>query len=116
MMLGLATATMVESTRIMKKPTIMAHSAFHGFAGPRGGSAKLTSGAGPAMLLVIVSTPRLGLLAMKFGFPRATPSSALGVPADCRLQPRCQTETIDSAVPGAMPVARNRSGSGPGVG
>ena len=30
---GLATATMVASTRIMKKPTIIAHSAFHGFAG-----------------------------------------------------------------------------------
>ena len=30
MMLGFATATIVESTRIMKKPTIIAHSAFHG--------------------------------------------------------------------------------------
>ena len=29
---GLATATIVASTRIMKKPTIMAHSACHGFA------------------------------------------------------------------------------------
>ena len=72
MMLGLATATMVESTRIMKKPTSMAHSAFHGLAGPRGWSAKLTSGAGPAMLLVIVSTPRLGLLRWVSGSPRAT--------------------------------------------
>ena len=33
MMLGLATATMVESTRIMKKPTSMAHSAGHGLTG-----------------------------------------------------------------------------------
>ena len=39
MMLGFATATMVESTRIMKKPTSMAHNAFHGFAtGWSGGS------------------------------------------------------------------------------
>ncbi len=29
---GLATDTMVASTRIMKKPTIIAHSACHGFA------------------------------------------------------------------------------------
>src|SRR6476661_4622820 len=36
-MLGFATATMVESTRIMKKPTIMAHSAFQG---------RVTGGAG----------------------------------------------------------------------
>ena len=33
MIVGLATATIVASTRIMKKPTIMAHSAFHGFSG-----------------------------------------------------------------------------------
>ncbi|WP_231748898.1 hypothetical protein [Mycobacterium sp. M26] len=59
MMLGLATATIVESTRIMKKPTIIAHSACHGFAGAFGGSAKSTSGSSPAMLLVI-STPRFG--------------------------------------------------------
>ena len=32
MMLGLATATMVESTRIMKKPSSMAHNAFQGSA------------------------------------------------------------------------------------
>ena len=32
MMLGLATATIVASTRIMKKPTIMAHNAFQGLA------------------------------------------------------------------------------------
>jgi hypothetical protein len=32
MMLGFATATMVESTKIMKKPTIIAYSAFQGFA------------------------------------------------------------------------------------
>ena len=32
MMDGLATATMVASTRIMKKPTIIAQSAVHGFA------------------------------------------------------------------------------------
>src|SRR5581483_9129577 len=31
MMLGLATATIVESSRIMKKPTIIAHSASQGF-------------------------------------------------------------------------------------
>ncbi|BBZ42931.1 hypothetical protein MPRM_02120 [Mycobacterium parmense] len=31
MMVGLAIATMVESTMIMKKPIIIAHSAFHGF-------------------------------------------------------------------------------------
>ena len=31
MMLGLATATIVESSKIMKKPTIIAHSACHGF-------------------------------------------------------------------------------------
>jgi hypothetical protein len=31
MMVGLATATMVESTMIMKKPIIIAHSAFQGF-------------------------------------------------------------------------------------
>ena len=29
---GLATETMVASTRIMKKPTNIAHRAFHGFA------------------------------------------------------------------------------------
>src|SRR6185312_2769440 len=29
---GLATATMVASTRIMKKPTNIAHRAFHGFS------------------------------------------------------------------------------------
>src|ERR1700712_2086092 len=33
MMVGLATETMVEATRIMKKPTSMAHRAFHGFGG-----------------------------------------------------------------------------------
>jgi hypothetical protein len=32
MMLGLATATIVESSKIMKKPTIVAHNAFQGFA------------------------------------------------------------------------------------
>ena len=32
MMLGLATATIVESSRIMKKPTIMAHTATQGLA------------------------------------------------------------------------------------
>ncbi|PQM44152.1 hypothetical protein C1Y40_05690 [Mycobacterium talmoniae] len=32
MILGLATATMVESTRIMKNPTTIAHSADQGFA------------------------------------------------------------------------------------
>ena len=31
MMVGLAIATMVESTMIMKKPIIIAHSAFQGF-------------------------------------------------------------------------------------
>jgi hypothetical protein len=31
-MAGLATETMVASTRIMKNPTSIAHSAFHGFA------------------------------------------------------------------------------------
>lgn len=31
MMVGLAMATMVESTMIMKKPIIIAHSGFHGF-------------------------------------------------------------------------------------
>src|SRR6202008_4683964 len=31
MMVGLATATMVASTMIMKKPIIIAHSAFQGF-------------------------------------------------------------------------------------
>jgi hypothetical protein len=31
MMLGLATATIVESSKIMKKPTIAAHNAFQGF-------------------------------------------------------------------------------------
>lgn len=34
MMLGLATATMVESTRIMKNPTTIAHSAGHGLPTP----------------------------------------------------------------------------------
>ena len=33
MMLGLATATMVVSIRIMKKPTSMAHNVIHGFFG-----------------------------------------------------------------------------------
>ena len=33
---GLATATMVASTRIMKKPTSIAHKACHGFS-PAGG-------------------------------------------------------------------------------
>jgi hypothetical protein len=33
MMLGFATATIVESTRIMKKPTSMAHNVFQGLAG-----------------------------------------------------------------------------------
>src|ERR1700691_3909263 len=32
MMLGLATATIVESSKIMKKPTIIVQSAFHGLA------------------------------------------------------------------------------------
>ncbi len=32
MMVGLAMATTVESTMIMKKPIIIAHSAFHGFS------------------------------------------------------------------------------------
>jgi hypothetical protein len=33
MMLGFATATIVELTRIMKKPTSMAHNVFQGLAG-----------------------------------------------------------------------------------
>ena len=112
MMLGLATATMVESTRIMKKPTIIAHNAFHGLAGPRGGSAKLTSGAGPAMLLVIVSTPRLGFLRWNSASRtrRHRPCRVCRLP--CRLQPRCQTETIDRGVPSAMAVARPEGATG----
>src|SRR3954451_16603483 len=54
MMDGLATATIVASTRIMKKPTIIAHSARHGSA---------TGPAPPAGLprsAVVISPPRLG--------------------------------------------------------
>jgi hypothetical protein len=49
---------------------------------------------------------------MEFGFPHSTPSSVLGLPAACRLQPRCQTETIDRVVPGAMAVARAEGSEG----
>jgi hypothetical protein len=92
----------------MKKPIIMAHNAFHGLAGPRGGSAKLTSGAGPAMLLVIVSTPHLGFLRWNSAF-RTRRHRRCRV---CRLQPRCQSETIDRGVPGAMAVARTTGETG----
>jgi len=51
---------------------------------------------------------------MEFGFPHTTPSSVPGLPAVCRLQPRCQTETIDRAVPGAMAVARTEGATDAG--
>lgn len=50
MIVGFATETIVASTRIMKNPNIMAHSAFHGFPVPScGRSAPTRLGSRPAM-------------------------------------------------------------------
>src|SRR5574340_1730363 len=72
MMLGLATATMVESTRIMNKPTIIAQSAFHGLVdGPgreRAGWARVSGSPGRVRLIgatSVISSPWAAL-------PRAT--------------------------------------------
>ena len=55
MMLGLATATIVASTRIMKKPTIMAHNAFQGLAI----GAAAWAPAGPAHVVDALISPPL---------------------------------------------------------
>src|SRR5271165_6197273 len=103
MMLGLATATIVESNRIMKKPTIMAQSASQGLAalvrlvpaGPpaRGGPPPVR----PQAVAVVISLPRLGSIPCC----RTPPAAA---PAD-RNAPSPQTRATTRARPASLPAS-----------
>src|ERR1700741_434691 len=103
MMLGLATATIVESSRIMKKPTIMAQTASQGLAAlVRLAPAAPPARPGPAPVrprpvAVVISLPRLG------SAPRCqTPPAA--DPAD-RNAPSWQTHAAMRARPASLPAS-----------